>query len=580
MRFTSIANTVILGAGALISTLTSCADQDFDWDKAHAVEKIEKFTYVFVNEFGKPEDGHQWGFDAADYAMGSGEYPGLTRAVIKQDNGSPRPYVLYTPPANITQKEHDEVFAWFSNHRVTWEKTPAYFDDSKNYDVAKTRNIVGGIARVISSDYSRVGYGSLVNHTSNPLGDYTIDDNIGFSNAWIQHVNSNMSQQTVKLDDPNNPNGNYTAKVTTATQMNYLYSWGLLYDGTYGWQAHLNDFNAGNGYGWGKQSSDGTVDDAHQNAILVTDASMNIWSYESAMGSSRRHDKYYIVYLEGDDYAGWYLGFDFESWGYNTNERVYGDGICNDWIIKISDVGNATYQNSRIMCEDLGGNAGITSTDIDYNDIVLDVDYEDRNNGASKVTLTLQAAGGTLPLAVFYESKNGCVKLFEVHEFFKGYTNQFVTEKDYRTMINTVGSQSMKYINSNVLYAKMPTKQYRLFFKTNDGYNQGNNAKNWSYFDEVFSLGKLKIKVYRQGIKDYLSGSATAANEAEWVNLNNVDGEAPLKICVPQRDKNGKSVQWLQERLKITDGYLKFTDWVANSLILFWEESKNTQNLY
>ena len=46
--------------------LSSCNDQNFDWDEAHATEKYEKFTNVFIKEFGKPADGHQWGFDAAE----------------------------------------------------------------------------------------------------------------------------------------------------------------------------------------------------------------------------------------------------------------------------------------------------------------------------------------------------------------------------------------------------------------------------------------------------------------------------------------------------------------------------------
>ena len=48
-----------------VVTLASCRDQNFDWDEARATEQYQKFTNVFVKEFGKPAEGHQWGFDLA-----------------------------------------------------------------------------------------------------------------------------------------------------------------------------------------------------------------------------------------------------------------------------------------------------------------------------------------------------------------------------------------------------------------------------------------------------------------------------------------------------------------------------------
>ena len=67
--------------------LSSCNDQNFDWDEAHATQQYEKFTNVFIKEFGKPAEGHQWGFDAAQLALSGGveSSTSSTRASYKQD---------------------------------------------------------------------------------------------------------------------------------------------------------------------------------------------------------------------------------------------------------------------------------------------------------------------------------------------------------------------------------------------------------------------------------------------------------------------------------------------------------------
>ena len=82
-------NLILRNASVVLTLLTvvslaSCRDQNFDWDEARATEQYQKFTNVFVKEFGKPAEGHQWGFDLADLSMG-GDLEAQTRAVYKQD---------------------------------------------------------------------------------------------------------------------------------------------------------------------------------------------------------------------------------------------------------------------------------------------------------------------------------------------------------------------------------------------------------------------------------------------------------------------------------------------------------------
>lgn len=562
--------------------LSSCNDQNFDWDEAHATEKYEKFTNVFIKEFGQPAEGHQWGFDYADFAMGGGfsnySPDETTRASYKQDQPVDgygiRPYVAFGRPKNITQKEHDEVFAWFSNHRVEWLDPYAYYNGTSTRITTPESN---NLAKVINSSYP--GYGSLINHPENVLGDYNISTVAVFHHGWVQHVARDESNEI--SDEP-------SCSQYNCSSMNYLYTYDLYKRDL---DEHIKDFNGASGYGWGKQpAKDPDVavwNDSYLNATLILNADISTWAYESSIDGSKKHDKYYMVYLKGDDYEGWYLGFDLEGHGpnpedhsVNSNQWLRADGICNDWIIKLTDVGNPIYVNSRIMCEDLGGNFGVSKTDIDYNDVVLDVNYKEGNNGAAIVELKLLAAGGTLPLAIVYESKTGTYeKLFEVHEFFNDVYDGHLSPSQYNTMINTSGSQSNA---TNV--ATMPYKSYKLFVNTSQhdanmgGYNESLQGKTQKKItsDGIFSISRLKIWVYKLGVNDYVSQSPTSINEAEWIDLNNEKGDAPLKLCMPQTNSSGKENMWLQERVMITNGYSKFHDWVENPAVKFWDSPNET----
>ena len=583
--------------------LSSCNDHNFDWDEAHATEKYEKFTNVFIKEFGKPADGHQWGFDAAEIAMsGTSGSTSSTRAdangngVYKQDmqiNNIPVT-VLYGKPADITPREHLEVYAWFLMHKVKWENTPAKFNpyilDSSTKRPNRT-NKSDGIAHLRTdmtyaqalekvnqmaekeglSQLSELSFLNPKYNNDAVIGDYygVNVDHMYFRNAWVQSV---ANDHIKELDDDETAgNGN----IETSSQMNYLAVYVLKEDGTVSASNHLFDWNANEGYGWYQNQSG-------QNATLLKNCDVNVWTYGSAISSSFNHDKYYVVKLKGDDYEGYYLGMDLEAYHEDSSNNQYlpANGICNDWIIKISDCGLTSYQNCRIMCEDLGGSK-ITSSDIDYNDVVLDVNF-DGNNTAAKVNLTLRAAGGTMPLAIFY----GETPLFEVHEFLHNGTPwrdghvQKNSPEIYRTMYNTGLEDSESGIGKTV--------NPRVFSL---GCNRDPETSiPHKRFPESFDFQKLKIKVFRpfageQGsVENYISssGDTAPATDSYWVNLGNIDGQAPLKICVPQYCYYPLNfpVRWMKERVEINKGYPYFKDWVANPAEIFWYNQKDDKYFY
>lgn len=592
-------NLILRNASVALALLTmvsvsSCRDQNFDWDEARATEQYQKFTNVFVKEFGKPAEGHQWGFDLANISMG-GDVEVKTRGIYKIDMHLPgqSQQIQYTMPLPqiISKKEHDEVSAWFRHHKVRWAENPSFIsvkDDNGNVIAAKgynTRSTINNdniayfdlngqqlpdgyntIKELKDNNHSAyqdflrntLGFGSLVDHTDrNVLGNYRMISDVSYANVWVQHVSSDDSSDelakngdVIKANEKMNLMRCGFQNADNKDELSYI---------------HLNDWNGGQGAGYDNSANNGAQ--TRGSATLITDLVGQNWLYHNSL-DNRYHDKFFIAYLKGDDYEGYYLGFDFEANTdqiANKNQIVPANGISNDWIIKISSVGSVTnYNPVRIMCEDLGGNAKITGSDIDYNDVVIDVEYENNSyDNGGVLTLTLQAAGGTLPACVSYDD----IPLFEVHELFNDVYGEHLTKDEYKIMYNTKGEKSP----SGGIMAERPAKTFKLFINTNNGYT---GARNEKYITDSgkFSIDRLKIKVYRNGVDDYLNQSVNTFNEAEWINLSNREGEAPLKICVPKY-YNGEEVMWPQEKVKITLGYENFSAWVADPTKSFWDKN-------
>lgn len=564
-------------AAILAGGWASCQDEDqgFDYETVRA----SVYERDFLKEFDAPAPDHQWGFDAASYFMGFSSP--LTRAAedhMKKQNmtiNNVQVKVLYGKPENIRENEHNEVAAWFHNHRVTWTNTPVVFDETNS-----TRQS-DGKARVIDETYP--GYGSLTRHT-NPLGDYEMNENIIFHNGWVQHVSSIKTPITVqysatngepiyklnsgnvyfvkvgnqsykKLDDYGNVIDSdtysysdseislYQGSIATGSHMDFLNFLGLSPDG-YVWTEHMLDFNSAGGYGWGNQSD--------ENATLVLDTDFNTWSYKGSLGTATNaaghqfYDKYYVVYLEGDGYAGYYLGFDFESVpsGVNENDkRVAADGICDDWIIKIGDAGTTQYTNARILCEDLGTN------DFDFNDVVIDIDVESNSTSQKgTVIVTVRAVGGTIPVCLCYGEHPS----------------------------STIENAALKKNNQHELHAIMGASSYTKPVNVNAPNGENKSAVSWrlrfgdssgnpdvAFPNERFDLQKINIYVQH-------------SDRAEWLLVRNYDApgavNAPQKICVPQ------TVAWPDECVPIKSVYPRFKDWIVNPTIKFWESSSSSSN--
>ncbi len=175
-----------------------------------------------------------------------------------------------------------------------------------------------------------------------------------------------------------------------------------------------------------------------------------------------------------------------------------------------------------IAYEDLGGKG-----DFDFNDVVLKVSHTASNNAAvaEAVTVTLMAAGGTLPAQVAYKDGNNEEQILfnEVHESFGVSVQQ---------MINTIGGNR----------DQKPSVDKTL---TVSGFSMSACAPNFM------------IRVKRNGDTEYRNEIAIPQH----------GGEPPMAFVV------SGDWEWPEEYQDIRKKYTGFETWVKNHLNTNWYDT-------
>ena len=325
---------------------------------------------------------------------------------------------------------------------------------------------------------------------------------ISYSDFFVQHV----WQGTVVYKDGNKND------VYAKDKMNQLMA------GTPSVKDHVNNFN--NCYG--------TI-------MLMQNSGTTYFAYSNSQDGKQHDEKntdYKIFNVPG---YGYYVGFDFCATGGNKDQKVKADGFFTDWIVKIvpatlkgsgNEGGSGNDQpdedfkaqaTRRVMCEDLGG---YTGNDIDFNDVVFDVTYLT----ATRAKITIQAAGGTMPIYIGSETPEN-----EVHALFG---------VSHKTMVNT---NREGYLNKNVAGVK------------------------------TCEPVSIEIAVQSQDPND-IPVTVQAADGTTY-SLSSNTGWPTQKICVPAE------TGWTNERVGIAEQYPRFSDWVSDSNIKFWEEEAGDNNV-
>lgn len=242
---------------------------------------------------------------------------------------------------------------------------------------------------------------------------------------------------------------------------------------------HIDSFNQGS-Y---NREGNGSI------GMFMKDSKTTGFSYNNSKTSEQVSNLFVIQYINGS----YYVGFDFKS----EVDGIEADGYYNDWIVKIVPM---EYTNTvRIIAEDLG-----TIGDFDFNDVVFDVKTFGSQwylEGAYAY-ITVQAAGGTLPIYIGYNGTE-----YEVHELFGVSTS---------AMVNT-DSNNEKAVRRGCVSFTLPG---------------------------CYDISQVYLRV-NGGDVDYY--------------LNTYEGEAPQKICV------GTDFEWTEERQNIKDKYPAFVNYTGDS---------------
>lgn len=360
-------------AAFLLCCLASCSDyQPFD-EHDLTVSQYEK---DFVQSFGKPAANHQWGFIDQPVYGSEG-----TRAV---DVNSNLWYNTYGGHLTIPGMP-DHLHGYFRGTNT--------FNDQGVY----TKYITKAQAdEAMAKDQNWVG-----NNVGNPRGDVTDEEREFVWNWFATHPNpttTDVHWDSFFIQYVTSYTERYKNSGVNNTRVMNL----LEYERIDGTREHINNFN-----------------NETRAMQYVYKAGTEKWAYQVPHSSTTVNNRFTLQHLVFDiespdcpfhctvhHYDGWYLGFDYHSVKGDAGD-VEADGIYNDWVVKINPGNLVGYPKTvRVMCEDLGQE----NSDWDFNDVVFDVSFVQRD-GKTYVGITLQAAGGTMPITVATQDSR-----YEVHK--------------------------------------------------------------------------------------------------------------------------------------------------------------------
>ena len=279
----------------------------------------------------------------------------------------------------------------------------------------------------------------------------------------------------------------------------------------------INNFNAAGG--------------AKEQVMYAYDVSSEDWFYRESHGTSMKdHNNWTIQYINGN----YYLAYDYwcqKKNGDDYTQDIYSlikpDGYYNDWIIKLSSGKHIVDSYTRrIMCEDLGN-----TFDWDFNDLVFDVTIYNGNYGNGNsgyyAQITLQAAGGTLPIYIGQKDQ-----AHEAHFLFG-------VESNVPVNVDAAGG-----VNRPAVVFHLPLdNSYQISEQTING-----------KLVLTFDPNQIPIYVTRDDMPD----------PANAVKLTTEKGKAPQKFACPCDTywmKEFKNIEGIEN--KQIAGHPNFAQWVA-----------------
>lgn len=504
-----------IAALALCAGFTSCshdldAPSQEDINKSEAQKIVNNYNEAFLKYVGNISADQNWGF---------GGYTHSTRSINVNGN-------LWEDCPTVGTTEEDDVVAWVANHH---DNTTApsgltnYFVTQIHKGTETYNNVGNGYVGVGSDKMNNLhiamtSSASITNGALSAEGwDHINNFNAGTCNDW--NGGSDGHGNTLVLGG-----GTFDFAYEGAEDSKYHNRWCAVrgadidpkYAGYYyicfDFEQTANtqtvfriqfDYVHDNGNG-------GTQTDNKNEMFTLTGSYQTAAEIVTAMGGKFTY--------EGKEYtltANMINNINIES----GNQQVNPNSSYQDWIIRLVEAQPEIVENPTDVCifaEDLSATTG---TDFDFNDVVFTVHYDTE----STATVTLYAAGGTLPLTVAGQ---------EVHAKF-GYPNP--DEKGLYKMINTGAKADVNNV---------PTVSFQV-------------SSQRSTRGKDITIMVDKGKKNDEGV--YVPN---------WIELTATGGAPAAKVCVGVDYATGH--KWCEERQSIKTVYNKFSQWVADSPTLIW----------
>ena len=465
-------NTRILAA-ALAASFCLAACDEYDPGEGFALDYsdeemavLNSFTSNFIKRYGTIDPVHTWGFEELS-AEPAEMKTRLTDDWSEMDvNGNEWVAKGYDIPLAITDAERNAVVQAFRTY------TESNFELSGIKEFFAQQVYSGG------NDYSKVNLG--------------------------------LTQDDYKYKPLPKHEGENPDPVLSSEKMNQL-----AFD-----KIHVNNFNASDNKDW-------------NGCTRVLDfENTNISYHNSHHGTSYNEKEVDYILLTvtweegGVTRSGSYLGFDFRS--NSENGIIEKDNKFDDWIIKLTpaepnpgaEIPNHVQTNPvRVMCEDLGN-----TYDFDFNDLVFDVYFIKSStdaNAAIKAVITVQAAGGTMPIYIGKE---------------------ITSEREAHHLLGA--SITSKAINVGAGDTRNPATLVIDATSTN-----------------------------ADDIEIYVGGIAATTTITVLPKSSTTSNRAPQKIATDQ------NTRWLKENQQIEWGYPDFAKWV-NDRNVVWINNKQEGYLY
>lgn len=434
------------------------------------------------------------------------------------------------PCGDVTPYEIQYVSNWFRTHRnpksnVTLHLSDFFIqniswdNDQVEYSETSTRlpiysswpmtgnngsNITSRQQAIANNTAEKGGYTGKTGeniHTNNYVENLTEDINYSLDHLCFK----DMDGRWFHVNDFNGGNSNFSPEDRTSNpnrEIKFIRSSGT------------EDFRCRPSWGTGHQGDD-CGDDSYINSWVLVRLTWN---------ETVKHSKspYYPLGITTIPREGYYLAFDFHAKKNNGTEVVNRDGYYSNWIVKITPAHfNPNGHSRRIFCEDIGG-----GLDFDFNDAVIDVAF-DQVNGKYQPIISVQAAGGTMPIYVEQDDDK-----YELHKLLGAEVN---------TPANVVMGAKP--------YAPAIYRSSKTYTKTN--------------------AGQVSITVHnnRNGETYEINGQSADNNDDERTESmpeNNMDKYYNTKDFAPRAFSAPISVKWSKEWNNISKPYQDFTKWVNN----------------